>query len=213
MAKTTETSGTGGTPEPTTTALLEQARAGDREAVEGLFARYLSRVRRIVALRMGWRLRDIHDVDDLVQDALLRVFQSMGSLRAMSGGEFRNFVSRCVQNEVVDVLRRSKAIKRGGRLRRQVAMEDVSLASLIDRRIRSPGSEARVREREERVEAALLALPERHREVIVLRHLLGLEYAEIARTLGFAEEVNARMAVSRAMKKLREIVRKDGGSS
>jgi len=175
-----------------------------------LFERYLARVRRIVALRMGRRLRDLHDVDDLVQEALLGVFLSMKGMKQLSGGAFRNFVARCVQNEIFDALRRARAEKRGGggRGQRRVAREDVSLASLVDRRAPAPGSEARAREEEERVEAALLALPERHREVIVLRHLCGLEYEEIAKEMGFGKAVNARMAVSRAMRRLRDLLRR-----
>ncbi len=41
-----------------TTCLVLAAQGGDRDALEGLFRRYLPRVRQIVALRLGYSLRD-----------------------------------------------------------------------------------------------------------------------------------------------------------
>lgn len=191
-----------------TLRLVEAAQAGEREALEALFERYLPRVRRIVALRAGYRLRQLEDVDDLVQDALLRVFRDLDRFEARSEGSFRSWIARCVEREVIDGARRANAEKRGGaRVRRFGDASDSLLAeSIFAGDSPTPSAVLRGRELEERLEEALLALPDHHREVIVLRKICEMSYAEIARTLGFAEEVNARMAVSRALKRLRELL-------
>jgi RNA polymerase sigma-70 factor (ECF subfamily) len=77
------------------------------------------------------------------------------------------------------------------------------LSSIVDPHKPGPSTRLEARELEERVEAALLELPQHHREAIILRHLCGFEYAEIAEAMGFAKEVNARMAVSRALRRLK----------
>lgn len=53
-----------------------------------------------------------------------------------------------------------------------------------------------------RLEAALLELPAHVREVIILRHLCGLLYAEIAEELGFKSEATARATLMRATQRL-----------
>jgi len=57
----------GGESFGTTVNLLRSARSGDREALDSLFKRYLPRVRQIVAIRTGQRLRELEDLEDLVQ--------------------------------------------------------------------------------------------------------------------------------------------------
>ena len=79
-----------------------------------LFSRYLPRIRRIVALRTGRRLRTLHGEDDLVQQALLRVFRSLKDFEQRSEASFRNWVARCVENELVDLSRQAAAAKRRG---------------------------------------------------------------------------------------------------
>lgn len=190
--------------DPTTLLLLRAARRGDRDALEALFRRYLPRVRRIVALRMGQRLLRFHAVEDVVQQALLRVFRSLERFEERSEGSFRNWIARCVENEVVDLSRRGKAQKRDeGRLLLVGGDPYLLSSTIIDRRrppVENPGERA---ELESRVEEALLALPLHHREIIILRHLCEMSHREIAAELGFEREVNSRLALSRAMKRLR----------
>lgn len=50
---------------------MRVAQDGDRAALETLFTRYLPRVRRIVAARMGCTLAGFAVEDDVVQESLL----------------------------------------------------------------------------------------------------------------------------------------------
>ena len=52
-------------------ALLERARAGDRQALETLTARYLPRLRRWASGRLPRWARDLADTEDLVQETVL----------------------------------------------------------------------------------------------------------------------------------------------
>ena len=86
--------------EDPTTCLVLAAQGGDRDALEGLFRRYLPRVRQIVALRLGYSLRDFADSEDLVQEALLNVFRNLDRFGARSEGRFRYWLTRCVANSM-----------------------------------------------------------------------------------------------------------------
>lgn len=192
-----------------TTRLVGAAQKGDRRALEELFSRYLPRVRQIVALRMGRRQRQILEVDDIAQEALLRVFQGLERFERRSEGSFRNWLARLVESEVAGAARKANAKKRGGgkvRLFSDLAPEGLR-STIFPGRGRTPSEIAEEKEMERRIEDALLALPRHHREVIILRRLCELPYEEVARELGFAEATTARKAHSRAMQKLRDLLK------
>jgi RNA polymerase sigma-70 factor (subfamily 1) len=186
--------------------LVRAAQAGDRRALEDLFARYLPRVRQIVALRMGRRLRELEDVDDVAQDVLLKAFQGLERFEQRSEGAFRNWLAACVECEIADKARRAGARKRGGgKVRRFADCESgLLISSVFAGREPTPSAVARARELAERIEEALIALPRHHREVVILRNLCEMSYEEIAETMALGSAQTARKAVSRALRKLKE---------
>src|SRR5213080_2429351 len=58
---------------PEIAGLIERARAGDPQALNEIFARHRDRLRRMVELRLDWRLQARLDASDVVQDAYLEV--------------------------------------------------------------------------------------------------------------------------------------------
>src|SRR5690606_4197390 len=115
-----------------TTFLVYAAKAGDRLALDDLFRRYLPIVRQIVAVRMGMRLRQLTESDDLVQDALLRVFHGIERFDQRSEGGFRHWLARCVERELIDAARRLGAKKRGADKLRSLSGDDGSNLTLLD---------------------------------------------------------------------------------
>ena len=184
-----------------TEELVDESQKGDPLAVEELFRRYLPRVRQIVALRMGRQLRQFTGVDDIAQDVLMKAFRDLDRCANKSEGSFRNWVAKSVQSEVCSAARRAKSLKRGGGKHREPL-----LSSLLMGREPTPSEAAQRVEQEERIERALLALPEHHREVIILRALCGMSFEEIAAEMGFRTEANARKAFSRGRAKLSETI-------
>jgi RNA polymerase sigma-70 factor (ECF subfamily) len=57
--------------------LVDQVRAGDREAFEALYRRFFPRIYRFVRKRMGNR----SDVEETVQEIFIAVFSSLGAFR------------------------------------------------------------------------------------------------------------------------------------
>lgn len=189
-----------------TTCLVLAAQDGDRTALEGLFRRYLPKVRQIVALRLGHSLRDFADYEDLVQDALLNVFTKIDRFQPRSEGRFRYWLSCCVTNSVRTHFRRSRAKKRATFLPFFPYASDGILESIPGRASSSPLELLEGDELAGRIERALLGMKELQREVIVLDRVCGMTPREIKRALGFRTEEGVRKCLSRALRRLRERV-------
>jgi RNA polymerase sigma-70 factor (ECF subfamily) len=189
-----------------TTLLVRAAQGGDAAALEALFARYLPRVRQIVALRMGWRLRQVLEVEDIVQEVLLDAFQGLEKFQPRSEGSFRNWLARSIEREIVDAARTESRKKRGGGAVRRFGDYDSALlgSSIFGADVTSPSAGVRVDELGARLEEALLEMPAYQRDLIVLRALCEMSYAEVAGELGISREETVRVAYSRALRQLEE---------
>lgn len=189
-----------------TTVLLRAARGGDAAAVDRLLATFLPRVRRIVAARMGRRVGDLAEVDDIAQETLLDLFRSLAEPASVPGsmGQFYLWLARCVEHNVADRARAQHAHKRGaGAERRFADVGDTSLWHALPADATDPASAAGSDELDRRLEDALLGLREEHRQVVVLRVLCDLSFAEIAAELGHAGPELSRAWFARAMAALR----------
>jgi len=186
--------------------LLRSARSGDDGAMNQLFERYLPRVRRIVAARLGRSLREMVDLDDIVQETLLDAFHGLQSPEQASLGHFYNWIAKTVENNIRDQWRRAHAIKRGsGRLKK---LRDLGTTTWANSALASPqGTPSEIvhgQELDERLERALLRLRDEHREVVVLRLLCEMSYADIAAEMELENAELARAWMSRALRQMRD---------
>ncbi len=190
-----------------TISLVRDAQGGKSEAMEELFARYLPRVRQIVALRLGRRPSDFSSHEDIVQEALLNTFKNLEQYEERSEATFRNWVSQCVANSIRDHFRRATAEKRGGgRVRAFGSFESESLSAIVFQG-KEPTPSVVVGEREliAKIEETLLEMKEHWREVILMRLFCEMSYREIGDHLGIREEATVRKLFSRAMAELRRL--------
>lgn len=123
------------------------------------------------------RFPALPDHDDLIQEVYLR------ALRARERGRVpcaRAFLFTTARNAAIDLFRSQR------RHPKEVISESTEMPLIDD----APGTNETL-EREHRLEVlleAFLALPERCRQVMMLRHLDGLAYKEIAGHLGISPE-------------------------
>jgi RNA polymerase sigma-70 factor (ECF subfamily) len=174
-----------------TLSLLTRARAGDEQALNDLFARYIPSLRRWASGRLPIWARDLADTPDLVQETLVHAFKKIEGFEHRGEGALQAYLRQAVMNRIRDELRRSQ--HRPEALPLDEEQPDPSLSPL-DAVI---GIEA-----VERYEAALQRLRAEERELIVARIELGLTYVELAAATGKASPDAARMAVGRALARL-----------
>ncbi|MCB9891469.1 MAG: sigma-70 family RNA polymerase sigma factor [Planctomycetes bacterium] len=191
-----------------TTRQVRAAQGGDRGALDELLRRYLPRVRRIVACRMGKVRRDMVDLDDLVQETFADVVAGFDRFEQRTEGAFLNWIASCILNNIRDQARRGKALKRGeGRVHAFADLGDTYLTdSIFAGKEASPSENIRTHETEEHLERALLSLSERYREAINLRVFCQMSYREIAEIMGLPSENTANVLFLRARDKLQKIL-------
>ena len=117
------------------------------------------------------------DADDVVQEAFVKAYRALGSLR--DGAPFRPWLLRIVANETKNLHRSSG--RRAARERRADVADFPTVQPPVD-----PADLAVGREDQERLRAELLNLPLPQRLVVICRYLLDLDEAETATVLGIA---------------------------
>jgi len=184
-----------------TLALVHRAQEHDLAARDELFARYLPRVRAIVALKLGQRIVHLAEQDDVVQEALLAALRGLESFEVRSDGTFYDWLSTIVTNRIRDQWRRGVARERErdwGRAAQAEHGHSTLLSSFLVVGVEpSPSEQAIGRETSERLETAMLELDERDGELLVLREICGMTYAELGARLELGES-SVRSAVARA---------------
>ena len=174
-----------------TSELLLLAKAGDARALDSLMTRYLPRLRRWASGRLPMRARSLFDTADLVQETLLKTFERLDHIEVRGPGGFQAYVRAAVLNRMRDEVR--WADRRRGSQEVTEALED---------RGPSPLEMAIGADVVARYERALGTLDEEDRMLLHLRIELDYDLGEIATHTGRATKDAARMAVTRALKRL-----------
>ncbi|MDQ2750193.1 MAG: sigma-70 family RNA polymerase sigma factor [Actinomycetota bacterium] len=149
--------------------LVKRAQEGYLDAYAELVQRHSARAYR-VALRL---LRDHHDAQDVAQESLVVAWQQLPRFRG--DATFTTWLYRIVTRRCLNHIHRAKATAS------RDALDDVSDDS---------ADPATALERDLTLDAvthAIAALPPAQRVVIVLHHLEGLSYLEVARATGSSE--------------------------
>jgi RNA polymerase sigma factor (sigma-70 family) len=182
-----------------TSHLIDRARAGDRQALERLFARHLKPLQRWASGRLPRWARDIVDTDDLVQDTLLQTFKRIEGFEPRGIGALQAYLRQGVLNRIRDALRRKG---------RQPGVGD--LDGLEVDHASSPLEQAIGQETVERYERALGRLTVLDQQAIVARVEMGYSYEELAEALGKPTPDAARKAAQRALVRLVEEMKHGG---
>lgn len=163
--------------------LVHKAREGNPAAFDALVLRYQYKA---VALAYGI-LRRQEFAKDASQNAFVKAYFGLKSFK--EDARFKTWLFRIVINEAKDMLRKEKS--RGlFKLERETDLnqgeEAVSILELIPSETRSAEEELEAKEAKEKLEEAIQSLPEREKEVFILRYLNHLSLEEIAQSLNVA---------------------------
>lgn len=143
----------------------------------------------------------VHDVEDVVQESYVRVWKARAAqpIRCAKG-----FLFQVARRLALDVLRHGRASPID-------AGRDLARLSVITHE--PTGAEtAALAERKRLLIAAVVALPHRCREIVILRKLEGVPQKEVAARLGISERTVENL-VSRGVKRCEVYLRRHGLSS
>jgi RNA polymerase sigma-70 factor (ECF subfamily) len=169
--------------------LLPLARAGEPLALGKLLERYRGYLALLARLQIGRRLRGKADPADLVQETFLAAHQNWGRFRGTTESELLAWLRRILAAKTADLMRSYLGSRRRDvRLERELAAELDRSSQVLDggllARQDSPSQQAARREQGVLLTDALGLLPEDYREVLILRHLEGLSFPEVAQRMG-----------------------------
>lgn len=194
---------------PETDALLDRTAAGDRAARQLLLERHRGRLVKMVAVRLDPRLAARVDPSDVVQEALVDADRKLNGYLRDRPVPFYPWLRRIAWERLVKCHQRHTARRRDvGREVPGPGLSDASVLDLADRLLAPGSSPSRLAERHElieRVRSALRQLPERDREVLVLRYLEHLTTAETAAVLRISEGA-VKLRHLRALERLRGLI-------
>jgi RNA polymerase sigma-70 factor (ECF subfamily) len=169
--------------------LLERTGNGDKAARGLLLGRHRTRLRTMIALRMDPRLAARVDPSDIVQEALVDANRFLSEYLQQRPLPFYLWLRRLAWEKLVAAQRRHIKAQRRSVKREEpngLNLADESAAALADKLLASgtsPSGRLVRDEQRRRVLETVAALPERDRELLVLRYLEGLSTAEIATVL------------------------------
>ena len=146
------------------TAAVKRAQGGDMEAMHFLYVRYADDIHRYVRSFV----QDHHEAEDITHDVFAKLMHVIGKYQQREV-PFTAWILRVARNAALDHIR----------ARRSIPCEEV--------RSEDDGHDQVAFERSRDLRVALELLPEDQREVLVLRHIVGLSPTEIATTLGKSE--------------------------
>ena len=200
-------------PEPAilqTQFLIRQHQDGDRQAFTDLWARHQDQVRKAIASRLGYRVRELFDIDDILQETYLAAWKGIeeGRFHDFSTvGSFRNLLVKIALNKIVDAGRRIDAAKCDKAREEPLPETDSRLPGRDER----PSQILRAQEMQEIWDHYLLWLTDQERTVIDMIDNLGMTHGEVGEELGCSEQ-GARKRYSRARQRLRQLVQKRLGT-
>lgn len=139
-----------------------------------------------VALRL---LGDEDDARDVLQEAYLKLWDKRDTLGAIENPEA--FGVKLVYNMCIDLLRSPHYLRRKHRV------------ELVDSWPLAAPDNTEARDKVQLVKTIMRRLPLQQQQVVWLRDMLGYSYKEIEQMTGLSE-VNVRVTLSRARKKIRE---------
>lgn len=159
--------------------LVNRCREGDERAFRTLVERYQKRV---FGVAFGM-VKDREEAMDIAQDAFVKVHKYLDHFKG--DASFYTWIYRITANLAIDRIR-SRKVREAEEFdeRFRGDEEPTGEAGILGTRLGTNPQKATLRrELAEKIEEALGQLPEKHREILVLREVEGMSYEDLARVL------------------------------
>jgi RNA polymerase sigma-70 factor, ECF subfamily len=190
--------------------LLRRARTGDNQALDELLGAFRQYLVALARTQLTQRIQGKADASDLAQETLLEAHQHFGAFRGTSEAEFVSWLRTILSGLVANQVRRYLGTqRRNARLERPLATESPDRSSEVSHglaaNVDTPSQEAVDRESQKRLAAAMKQLPEHYRQVILLRHIEGRPFAEVAERMCRSVQGTEKLLM-RALARLRRVM-------
>jgi RNA polymerase sigma-70 factor (ECF subfamily) len=189
--------------------LVRRVRAGDEAAARELFERHLPALRAKARARLPAALRGKIAESDVIQDAWLAAFLSIGKFEERGDGSFAAWLRTILEHKIGhEIERHIAADKRDVRREQRMRTGSVDgFGAAPDQT--SPSQAAVSAEEQEVLRAAVASLPDDYATVVRLVHIEGLKLADAGARMGRSADA-ARKLYGRALEAMADRL---GGAS
>src|SRR5438132_4533025 len=199
------------TQDPDIEDLLAQVSLGNEAARQELLLRYRRPLRQMIALRMDRRMASRLDPSDILQEVLADACVKLPEYLDERPLPFYPWLRQLAWTRLVKLHERHVQAQKRSVIREErldLLLPDESIMTLASKLVipgSTPSKHLRQEEVRDQVRAALGQLPERDREVLVMRYLEQLSTREIAAVLGISEGA-VKVRHLRALQRLRKLL-------
>jgi RNA polymerase sigma factor (sigma-70 family) len=179
------------TPEVPDTELVRLSQQGDVRAFDELMQRYHSRIYALLYNMTSNR----EDAEDLIQEVFLKAYKALPKFKGQSS--FYTWVYRIAVNRAINYVKKRKR-------RQALSLDDIDLGLerdefLVEMSSRStPFRDAKLTELQQKLNEALQTLSEKHRAVVIMHDIEGIQHNEIGEIIGCsAGTVRSRLFYAR----------------
>jgi RNA polymerase sigma-70 factor (ECF subfamily) len=198
-------------PQSEVEKLFTSARGGSSSSLGRLLSLYSNYLKVLVAAQLDSRLQVRVSPSDVVQETFFEAHRDFGQFRGQSTGEFVAWLRKIVVHNILRIVEQHVLTEKRD-VRREVSLEEIGrrleqstvrLETLLAGPAESPSGCAVQREHEILLSDALARLPADYCQVIMLRHIEGLPFDDVARRMERSAGA-VRMLWLRALKSLRD---------
>lgn len=156
-------------------ALIQAYREGDERSITMLIERHRKKIYNYILLLV--KDRDI--ANDIFQEVFIKVIHSLREGKYADSGKFLSWVLRISHNMVIDHFRQRKQVN-------TVSADNEDYNVLNDKTLVDSNVEEKLIAEQVEVDVRKLVdhLPVEQKEVVIMRHYLGLSFKEIAEQTG-----------------------------
>lgn len=160
----------------------------DREFIFGLYRNHYALVRKVIY----GITRDSNNIEDLINDSYIRLIEKIFTLRALDCHKTVAYLVYTAKNVAINHIRH-----RGVQGKYLYYGQDADIADTVVDLAVSVEERIVYRENVEEIYQGLARLPERYKDVLYFRYILGMTDAEIAEKLNITS-VGVRQYLTRA---------------
>ncbi|WP_020475374.1 sigma-70 family RNA polymerase sigma factor [Zavarzinella formosa] len=169
--------------------ILAAAKAGDSEVLGRLLEGYRQYLSVLAGIEIGRRLQGKVDQSDLVQEVFLHAHQYFPAFRGTEEAQLIVWLREILAGTLANQVRRyvgtqARDIRLEEGLAADLGQSSAMLAAVPVSPEGTPSEQLMHGEVSLAVAGAIAGLPEHYRTVIVLRHLEGLSFPEVASRMG-----------------------------
>jgi len=183
--------------------LMERIKQGDREALSLLLDTHRRRLAILAHYRLGPQLRSLVEIDDILQETLLKAYVQFDQFTYRAPGSFMRWITRIMDHVIAD------AARHHGRKKRQATQllpfrSDSNPGGPEPSDSRTPSRLLAQDEGLHTLMRELDELPDDYREVILLARIESLSTREVAERMGKSREAVA-LLLHRAVKRFKQL--------